>query len=598
MWITHLHRFLTGTTKHNLIVWLTLSLVISTLYGILALQFAFSSQYVVQDDARQHVFWMRRFLDPELFPNDIIADYFQSVAPLGYRVLYHFMAGIGIDPIVLSKVLPLVLGLVTTGYCFGVAVQLLPIPLTGFIASVLLNQNLWMQDGLISGTPKAFIYPILLGFLYYRMRQSLIGMGIAIALLGLFYPSLVLVCAAFLILHLWRFNRKFPSVSHNRRDYVFCFTGLAVAFAVLLPYRMSLSEFAPVITATQAKSLPDFLSQGRTRFFIDDAWSFWFNGRSGIRIDTALAPPLSYLGLLLPVVLSYPSRFPLAKQITGNMGVLVKFLLASAILFLAAHALLFKLHLPSRYTQHSLRIAIALAAAIVLTLILDAVLVAAKSNFQFCRQRGGASGTLVPTTNPVSKISPKLAKPLALSLTGLIAITLVGYPHLVLNTFPWTAYIGGNVPTLYEFFQQQPKDSKIASLVEEANNLPTYAQRSILVGREYAIPYHWGYYRQFRQRMSDLIEAQYSPDLTIVQEFIKKYGIDFWLLPTTPLTAESIANDSWLMQYQPAANQAIAKLEAGKQPVLASLRSDCAVWETQGLMVLEAECILQKRRDR
>lgn len=578
MWITHLHRFLTGTTKHNLIVWLMLSLVISTLYGTLALQFAFSSQYVVQDDARQHVFWMRRFLDPELFPNDIIADYFQSVAPLGYRALYHFMAGIGIDPIVLSKVLPLVLGLVTTGYCFGVAVQLLPIPLTGFIASVLLNQNLWMQDGLISGTPKAFIYPILLAFLYYGMRQSLIGMGIAIALLGLFYPSLVLVCAAFLILHLWRFNRKFPCVSHNRRDYVFCFTGLAVAFAVLLPYRINLSEFAPVITATQAKSLPDFLSQGRTRFFINDAWSFWFNGRSGIRIDTALAPPLSYLGLLLPVVLRYPSRFPLAKQITGNMGVLVKFLLASAILFLAAHALLFKLHLPSRYTQHSLRIAIALAAAIVLTLILDAVFAC--------------------TEAPRRVFSVKLGQVLAFGLISVIGITLVGYPHLVLNTFPWTAYIGGNVPTLYEFFQQQPKDSQIASLVEEANNLPTYAQRSILVGREYAIPYHWGYYRPFRQRMSDLIEAQYSPDLAIVQEFIKKYGIDFWLLPTTPLTAESIANDSWLMQYQPAANQAIAKLEAGKQPVLASLRSDCAVWETQGLMVLEAECILQKRRDR
>ena len=232
MWITHLHRFLTGTTKPNLIVWLTLSLLIATLYGTLAVQFAFSHDYMVQDDARQHVFWMRRFLDPELFPNDRIADYFQSVAPLGYRALYYFMAKLGIDPIVWSKVLPLVLGFITTGYCFGVAVQLLPIPLTGFIAAVLLNQNLWMQDGLISGTPKAFIYPILLAFLYYGMRQSLLGMGIAITLLGLFYPSLVLVCAAFLILHLWRLNRKVPYLSHHRRDYIFCFTGLAVAFVV------------------------------------------------------------------------------------------------------------------------------------------------------------------------------------------------------------------------------------------------------------------------------------------------------------------------------------------------------------------------------
>jgi len=96
MWITNLHRFLTGTTKPYFRVWLTLSLLIATLYGTLALQPAFSSEYVVQDDARQHVFWMRRFLDPELFPNDIIANYFQSVAPLGYRALYYFMAKLGL----------------------------------------------------------------------------------------------------------------------------------------------------------------------------------------------------------------------------------------------------------------------------------------------------------------------------------------------------------------------------------------------------------------------------------------------------------------------------------------------------------------------
>lgn len=34
----------------------------------------------------------------------------------------------------------------------------------------------------------------------------------------------------------------------------------------------------------------------------------------------------------------------------------------------------------------------------------------------------------------------------------------------------------------------QPQDIRIASLAEEANNIPTFAQRSILVGREYAIP--------------------------------------------------------------------------------------------------------------
>ncbi|MBE9128559.1 MULTISPECIES: hypothetical protein [unclassified Coleofasciculus] len=570
MWITRLHQFLTAPTPHKssprTLFWLTLSLIFAALYGILALQQAFSSNYIVQDDARQHVFWMRRFLDESLFPKDLIADYFQSVAPLGYRALYQLMATLGIEPVVFSKILPLFLGLVMTGYCFAVSMELLPVPLTGFISSLLLNQNLWMQDGLVSGTPKAFIYPILLAFLYYLLRQSLVGVGIAIALLGLFYPSLVLVCAALLILQLWQFNRKLPYLTQNRRDYIFCLTSLTVAFLVLLPYTLSISEFSPVITAAIAKTLPDFLPQGRTSFFVEDAWEFWFNGRSGIRIDTALAPPLAYSGLLLPILLNLPSRFPLTQQITRGIGVLPKLLLASGILFFAAHALLFKLHLPSRYTQHSLRIAIALAAGITLTLLIDAISLGAKST--------------------------QLRQILALGSTALISITLLGYPHLALNTFPWTYYTVGGVPKLYEFFQQQPQHTLIASLAEEANNLPTFAQRSILVGREYAVPYHWGYYRQFRQRTLDLINAQYSPNPRVVRDFIEKYGIDFWLLPATPFTPDSIANNNWLMQYQPAANEAIAQLEAGKIPALKPLVVPCSVLETQDLVVLKADCIL------
>ncbi|WP_199248376.1 hypothetical protein [[Phormidium] sp. ETS-05] len=61
------------------------SITFAIIYGIMALQKAFKTPYVVQDDARQHVFWMQRFIDPELFPDDFITDYFQSVAPGGIK---------------------------------------------------------------------------------------------------------------------------------------------------------------------------------------------------------------------------------------------------------------------------------------------------------------------------------------------------------------------------------------------------------------------------------------------------------------------------------------------------------------------------------
>ncbi len=590
MWITRLHNFLTTSTTNKssprIIFWFSLSLTFAAIYGILALQKAFSGEYVIQDDARQHIFWMRRFLDPGAFPNDLIADYFQSVAPLGYTTLYRLMAVMGIDPILLSKLLPVLLGLITTGYCFGVCLQLLPVPFGGFIAALLLNQNLWMQDGLVSGTPKAFLYPLLLAFLYYLLKRSQIGVGVAIALLGLFYPSLVLICAGTLILQLLQFDRGKPYLSKNRKDYYFCATGLGVAVLALLPYAVGSSEFGPVITTAQARALPEFLAGGRASFFHDnDPWRFWFNaGRSGIRLPSALMPTLVYGGLLLPILLRFSSRFPLAKKVSSNVILLPQLILVSLAMFFAAHALLFKLHLPSRYTQHTLRIVLVVATGIALVILLDTI-------FQWAGNRQGKTQTAIGEKQTYSPTFSGRSI-LALGAASLLIATLILYP-MSLKSFPWTGYVMGEMPALYKFFQQQPKDILIASLSEEVNNLPSFSQHSIFVGSEYAIPYHLGYYQQFRQRTLDLINAQYSPDSGVVRDFIQKYGIDFWLLEPTAFTPESITNNRWIRDHQPVATQAVEQLQQGKKPALANLRQRCAVFESQGLVVQEASCILK-----
>lgn len=550
--LTQLRQMLSvALTRHY---WFGLSLVFATLYGILALQQAFSGEYVVQDDARQHVFWMRRFLNPDLFPHDLIADYFQSVAPWGYTTLYQIFAFFGIDPLDLNKVLPLILGLVTTSYAFGVCVQILPIPITGFIGAMLLNQNLWMQDGLISATPKAFIYPFFLAFLYYLLRREIIFCAVAIALLGLFYPSLLFVCILVLVFRLCRIKKWRLRLSPHRQDYQMCIAGVAVAVIVLLPYALNQGAFSPVISAAQARTLPEFFAGGRTSFFNNDPWEFWFNeARSGIRLTSALMPPLVYAGLLLPIFLQYPAYFQLLRF--SRCGILFNLILASFVMFFTAHALLFKLHLPSRYTQHSLRIVMIAAAAVVLTLIIHAVLVRAR---------------------------------LLVATTLIIGATLVFYP-LTMDSFLWTGYIIGKHPALYQFFQQQPPNVLIASLADEANNLPTFSQRSILVGSEYAVPYHWGYYRQFRQRTLDLIQAQYSQDLAEVQQFIQKYNIDFWLIEQNAFTPEYLTSDRWLRQFQPSVTNALQHIHQ-KNLALSNLHQ-CTAAQIDNFIVLQAQCI-------
>jgi hypothetical protein len=178
-----------------------------------------------------------------------------------------------------------------------------------------------------------------------------------------------------------------------------------------------------------------------------------------------------------------------------------------------------------------------------------------------------------------------------LGLIVAIAASLILYPSFV-KKFPMTNYRIGGLSSLYEFFQAQPKDILIASLASEAHNLPTFSQRSILVGDEYAIPYHWGYYRLFRDRTLDLIRAQYSPDRARVREFIQKYGVDFWLLERTALQPDYIEENRWLRTLEPAAETVLAQVERGTRPALASVMEQCSVMEAANLVVLEAQCLM------
>jgi hypothetical protein len=547
-------------------------MTLAVLYGFLALKKAFLSSLSVQDDARQHIFWMQRFFNADLFPNDLIADYFQSVAPAGYTWLYKSLAFIGINPLILAKIIPFILGLICTYYIFRITLEILPVTMAGFIAALVMNQAIWMKDDVASATPRAFIYPFFLAFLYYLIRGSLVRMGIAIALVGLFYPQYVFVASGMLILRLicWR-NGRFQ-FSSEKQDFIFCGVGLSTAFFVLLPYALTSSEFGPTISREAAMKLREFYPNGRSTFFHVHPKDFWLTGkRSGIFPKSLFTPATQCAGLVLPFLLSFGSAFPLIKNITSRIWLLVHLLLSSLGMFFIAHILLFRLHLPSRYTGLSFRIIIALATAIALTLIIDAL-------FNWAENR--------------EKFPIKFRPIISLVLTGLILASLVLYPAFV-KGFPLVKYKVGRATDLYDFFREQPDDILIASLEEEANLLPTFAQRSILLGREYAIPYQVGYYTQFRQRVIDLIVAQYSSDLIDVKSFIQKYGVDFWMVHRGSFTPEYVEKNSWLMQYE-SAQDAVTFLQLGYIPALATTIPICTVFQNDSLFVLDANCILGK----
>lgn len=559
----------TRTFDGRTIFWFGMSLAFSMGFASRALQQAFSSNYVLQDDWRQHVFWMARFVDPELFPHDVIADYFQSVAPVGYATLYRAMAGIGLDPFLLAKLLPILLGLITTVFCFAVAMQLLRVPAAAFIGSLLLNESLWMRNGLVSATPRAFISPLFLAFMYFCLRRSMLLSLVTIALMGLFFPSIMFIGLGALFLQLVKWEKRRPHLSRERRDYLFCAAGVAVAIAVLLPYALRSSEFGPVFTATEAKALPEFLPGGRMVVFREGFWGYWISGNhTGMFSSSVFSPLTMCLGLLLPILMFFPHRFPLVKRISTRVGLFPRVIAASLVMFFAANALLFKLYLPSRFTVNSFRILLALAAGISAVVLLDAV-------FRWAEDR-----------------SPSSARSLAALCSTVLLAAALASPFVTGNVVD-TRYKTGENPQLYEFLARQPGDIVIASLASEAENLPVFARRSILVGREVALPFHNGYYSQIRERVADLVSAQYTADIGELQSFIKKYGVTHLLVDRNAFTPEYAAGDKWIAQNQPAAKE---RLQQGVAPALSKFMDRCAVLKTDDMVLIAAECVMNAPR--
>ncbi|MCU0567802.1 MAG: hypothetical protein MUF49_14530 [Oculatellaceae cyanobacterium Prado106] len=560
--------------------WFGLSFLYPLYCGLVSLAYALHRPYIVQDDARQHIFWMHRFVDPSLFPNDLIADYFQTINPAGYKAFYAFMAQLGVEPLLLAKLMPLVLGLIASAYGFGIAMQLLPLPLGAFVSTLILNQGLWMRDEIITGTSRAFLYPLFLAFVYYLLRRSLLPCLISLALQALFYPPLGLVAAGTVLIRLIRWQDGKLSLSRQRLDYGFGLGGAGIVVVLVLAFFPKLGDLGPMVTAAQMRSMPEFGAGGRLGYFDQDFWQTWVSGDSAI--FPRFIPWTILLSLLLPILWrsSSPLIKPFSSQILPRIKVLWQILAASLCLFLLAHLILPRLYFPSRFTGHSFWFVMVFCSGMAVTLLL-----AAGRQWWLNRQAQRMNG---------QPLTWKQRGAIALSLLLLsAAITIPALPSVFLRG---QSQIIGGAPRLYQFFAQKPKDILIASLAEEVDNIPTFSRRSILVSKEYALPFHSGYYQQIRQRAIDLIAAQYSPSLTELQGFIQKYQIDYFLVDRNAFTPEAITQNpglrNWLMQFQPTIGDAIARLERKEPLAIVPFIQTCSVLKANQLSVLDAKCIL------
>ncbi|MGL5836470.1 MAG: hypothetical protein ACRC1Z_25060, partial [Waterburya sp.] len=97
-----------------------------------------------------------------------------------------------------------------------------------------------------------------------------------------------------------------------------------------------------------------------------------------------------------------------------------------------------------------------------------------------------------------------------------------------------------------------------------------------------------------RKRIFALIEAQYTPDLALAQNFLKHYGVDLWLIENGSFDVSYLTDNRWLTDQQPITQETIKDLEQEFVPAIALLQDSCSVFQDDQYNLLESACILQQ----
>jgi len=466
-------------------------LVLSALVFAFAHRHGLADPFVINDDARQQIYWMQRFQDPQLYPPNLQNDFAKAYVPTALAGLYAAAATV-FDPLLFSKILTGILFCATALAFFGIGAAL-----SGRSLGYSCAAAVWLAPFFLlnvsGGLSRAFAAPLLALFFLAWIRRSRAGMAVALMAQAAFIPYMcALSAAACAACAVWArlFDSKRPPFPARLPDYVIL---AACAGAVLaFSHGLTAAGFGPLPSRAQMEGAPVFGPHGRLDLYplhnpFFDLIYTPFEG-IGLFLDIGLAAGIVSLAAIAAVAALGFRRARPTPALEAVRQPALCVLLASLALYLAARVLVLRLFVPDRYVMYSLNMLYVLALAYFFHAALAPVLA----------RRSAAIGLLI----------------LAAGL-GAWRLTDAGL------------YDYSDQSALYDAVRRTPKDAVFAGHPELMDNVLTFGRRNVQASFELAHPWMTGYWRQYEPRLRELFAAYYATDPQEVRAFASRYGVDY-----------------------------------------------------------------------
>jgi hypothetical protein len=459
-------------------------------------------QDLFSDDAEQHLFWMYRFFDPQLFPNDFRVEFYSSssVAPWGYQALY-YMLGQVLDLQVAGELMAAVLLVWSAFLVYKIAgANSDDAELRGLLAVLAMIVLLPVLDLEVlprMALQRTFAFPITLLCLWAMVARRYVYVGVSWILAALFYPVTLVVLgvsgAGVLLLEVIR-ERKLPRAAILNALLGVASLGIAAFNGGPPP------GFGPSVTAEQARTMPEFLQNGREAIFGDDLFhSLFLDGRMGLGV----APWLLACVVVAMLFLAWRrQRIP--------MPVWVLFFV-SLVVWFTSRQVVFSLYLPNRHARWG-----------VACLAIFAFAAAAYAILKIVAHRTAAAGL---RSKHYNESPPRtLDYIIALMAPLMVVAALSPVAHRVFR-----APISTDMEAAYRFLSTLPKDTLIAAHPDIASAIPFRSKRSVLVSTKTSVPFMAGYYARVKPRLEASLRAAYATSAEEMDASLSPYGVDVML---------------------------------------------------------------------
>lgn len=481
------------------------------IFGYAHLQ-TFTNPFIINDDARQQIFWMQQWQDPELFKGDLLSDYARHYVTWGVKGIYR-LAALGLNPVDFSRVLPGVLFVFLGGCLFKIG-EVLGGRLLAWMTVAIFWLMPFFLDNLAGGLARAFAAPLLAFFWLCWLKGRPWGMGLALLLQALFIPYIFIIAlAAVMMAYVAARASRGNLPPFPRRPEHFVFLAAAACLVLLMDHQFNVAGFGPLVSAADMANRPEFTAHGRYPLLptpsifweLISPWEFIAPIGEGGLIGGVIGVPL-LVGLTLYG--AWQVNWRAIKPKLGPAGYLG---LASLLVYLLARWFLLKLFAPDRYLIYSLN----LGYCMFLALCWSAALRVANW----------------PRTLAVLMVM------VALGLSGLRLKNVGLYDYSA--TRP-----------LCEALAQTPKDALIAGQPNLMDAVPTFARRRAFATYKLAHVWSKGYWQQLKPRLEEFFVAYYAIDPEVVKNFCQRNHIDFLVVDDRHFAPDFLAGGWFYFPFE------------------------------------------------